>query len=66
MVHPPFDSTDSIPRFAWGRFYEEGDRLKMPLNLQVHHALLDGVDVGRFLLRVQEYLSDPEPVLGKA
>jgi chloramphenicol O-acetyltransferase len=38
----------------------------MPLNLQVHHALLDGVHVSRFLLRVQEYLSDPDSVLGEA
>lgn len=66
LVHPLSGPTDSIPRFAWGKFAEEGNRLKMPLNLQVHHGLLDGVHVSRFLIRVQEYLSDPDPLFGEA
>lgn len=32
---------DSVPRFAWGKFFEDGETLKMPLNVQVHHGLLD-------------------------
>jgi chloramphenicol O-acetyltransferase type A len=65
MVHPLFGSGDSIPRLAWGKFYEEGGRLQMPLNVQVHHALLDGVHVSRFFLSVQEQLSDPDAILGE-
>ena len=33
-LHP----VDSVPRFAWGKFFEEGDSLKMPLSVQGHHA----------------------------
>ncbi len=55
-MHP----VDSVPRFAWGKFFAEGQRLKMPLSVQGHHALMDGVHVGRYFRQVQEYLEQPE------
>ena len=67
FVHPiNLDPVDSVPRFAWGKFFEEGEFLKMPLNLQAHHALMDGIHVGKFYAKVQDYLRQPEVVLGKA
>jgi chloramphenicol O-acetyltransferase type A len=65
FLHPvQLQAADSIPRFAWGKFFEEGERLKMPLGVQGHHALLDGVHVGRFYAEVQDYFHRPEVVLG--
>lgn len=62
--HPmPTHDVDSVPRFAWGRFFEEGDILKMPLSVQGHHALMDGLHMGRYYERVQDYLRLPETVL---
>jgi len=61
-LHP----TDSIPRFAWGKYFEEGGLLKMPLSVQGHHALMDGLHMGRFYAEVQDYLHRPHSVLGKA
>lgn len=58
-LHP----ADSVPRFAWGRFFREGDRLKMPLDVQGHHALMDGIHVGKFYAQVEEILDHPEAVL---
>ena len=55
-THPP----DSVPRFAWGRFYEQDAALKMPLSVQGHHALMDGVHVGAYYELVQRYLAEPE------
>ena len=57
---------DSVPRFAWGKWFEEGSSLKMPLAVQVHHALMDGFHVGKFYTAVQEYLTRPERLLGKS
>ena len=37
---------DSIPRFAWGKFFQDGDTLMMPLCVEVHHALIDGEPLG--------------------
>ncbi len=54
---------DSVPRFAWGKFFQDGESLRMPLDVQVHHALMDGVHVGRFYQQVQDYLHHPDLVL---
>ena len=60
QLHP----ADSIPRFAWGKFFKEGESWKMPLSVQGHHALMDGLHMGRYYERVQEYFQHPETVLG--
>jgi chloramphenicol O-acetyltransferase type A len=58
-LHP----TDSVPRIAWGKFFEEGGLLKMPLSVQAHHALMDGIHMGRFYEKVQDGFRQPECVL---
>ncbi len=60
FTHPHFYPVDSVPRFAWGKFFKEGDLLKMPLSVQAHHALMDGVHVGKFYELFQEYLLKPD------
>jgi len=52
-----------VPRFAWGKIFEEGKSLKMPLGAQGHHAVMDGIHVGKFYEKVQDYLNQPESVL---
>jgi chloramphenicol O-acetyltransferase type A len=47
---------DDRPKIAFGRFVEEGGRLRMPVCIDVHHALCDGVHVGRFFERLQAHL----------
>jgi len=66
FMHPlHLQPADSVPRFAWGKFFEEGKFLKMPLSVQGHHALMDGVHMGRFYAEVQDYLHHPGSVLGE-
>ena len=55
-LHP----ADSIPRFAWGKFFREGKRLKIPLSVQGHHALMDRIHLARFYARMEGYLQRPE------
>jgi chloramphenicol O-acetyltransferase type A len=61
-VQHPIDlgHVDSVPRIAWGRFRAVGDRLEMPLSIQVHHALMDGVHAGRYFAQVQRLLDRPQ------
>jgi chloramphenicol O-acetyltransferase type A len=61
-LQPP----DSVPRFAWGKIFEDGQCLKMPLGVQGHHALMDGLHVGKFYAEVQDYFDHPDLVLGEA
>jgi chloramphenicol O-acetyltransferase type A len=63
--HPmQFHPADSVPRFAWGKYFKENDALKMPLNVQGHHAVMDGIHMGKFYEKVQDYLDHPEDVFG--
>ena len=55
---------DSVPRFAWGKYFQEGGLLKMPLSVQGHHALMDGIHMGKYYAQVQSCLDQPEVVLG--
>ena len=50
---------DSVPRIAFGRFVKENDRTWMPFSVEVHHALMDGLHVGRYVNRLQEALDNP-------
>lgn len=64
FMHPiHLSPVDSMPRFAWGKFFTEESQIKMPLSVQAHHALMDGIHVGKFYQRIQEILSAPESVL---
>ncbi len=57
--HPVSGSADdAVPRIAWGKFYEHGATLLLPLNVRVHHGLVDGVHVGRFYEGVERLLAD--------
>jgi chloramphenicol O-acetyltransferase type A len=51
---------ESIPRIAFGKFTTENDRTFLPISVEVHHALMDGLHVGRFLMRLEEVLAHPE------
>ncbi|ASS77274.1 chloramphenicol acetyltransferase [Tumebacillus algifaecis] len=64
VQHPiHFDANDSVPRIAWGKFFEENGTVKIPLGVQAHHALVDGVHVGQFFERIQEHLDRIEHLL---
>jgi chloramphenicol O-acetyltransferase type A len=67
VMHPmQLHPGDSVPRIAWGKFFEEGKLVKMPLAVQGHHALMDGIHMGRFYAEVQDYLHHPGSVLSEA
>lgn len=56
---------DSVPKISFGKFVTEGGRTFLPVSVEVHHALMDGLHVGRFFQRFEEMLNDPErTVLG--
>jgi chloramphenicol O-acetyltransferase type A len=54
---------DSVPKIAFGKFVKTGERTLLPFSVEVHHALMDGVHVGRFVTRLEEALQQPETYL---
>ena len=48
---------DSIPRIVFGRATQDGTTRRMPVAVEVHHGVVDGLDVGRFLERFEQALA---------
>ncbi len=53
-----------IPKIAFGRAQAEGAHLWLPLSVEVHHALMDGLHVGRYVQAFEAALAAPEAWLG--
>jgi len=51
---------ESIPRIAFGKFFNDSGHTLLPISVEVHHALMDGLHVGRFITRMEEALAKPE------
>lgn len=60
FTHPvKLSPADSVPRFAWGKFREEEGKIMMPLSVQGHHAVMDGLHAGLFYEEFQRLLDHP-------
>lgn len=55
-----WQTEDSIPKIAFGQFVRENGRTFLPFSVEVHHALMDGLHVGRYLARLQQALLAPQ------
>ena len=54
---------DSVPKISFGKFTDENGRTLMPFSVEVHHSLVDGLHVGRYIARMEEMLAQPEAYL---
>ena len=48
---------DCVPRIAWGKIVQTRNGYNVAANIQVHHALVDGRDVGQFFETTQKALN---------
>lgn len=56
FMHPMhYSPVDSVPRFAYGKYFKQGDQIMMPLSVQAHHAVVDGHHMGQFFVRIQQF-----------
>ena len=46
-----------------GKFYEAEGRVKMPVTLQIHHAVADGYHCSLFFEAVEQMVRNPEQYL---
>lgn len=54
---------DSVPKISFGKFENDNGRMLMPFSVEVHHSLMDGLHVGRYINRIEEMLAQPESLL---
>ncbi len=61
FMHPMhFSPVDSVPRLSWGKIHELEGQKVMPLSVQGHHALMDGLHVGLFYAQMQDNCDQAE------
>lgn len=64
VTHPiQMRPVDSIPRISWGQYFEENGKIKLPLSVQAHHALVDGIHVGQYFHTMQKIVDYPAEYL---
>lgn len=44
---------DSTPRIVMGKYKQNADEIAMPVSVEVHHALVDGLHVGQYFEKLQ-------------
>ncbi|MDE5671429.1 MAG: chloramphenicol acetyltransferase [Eubacterium sp.] len=48
---------NATPLFDWGKYYKKDNKLVMPVSVQAHHSFVDGIHIGRFAEKLQDYLN---------
>jgi chloramphenicol O-acetyltransferase type A len=48
---------DTIPKIAFGRYFENENKLMLPISVEVNHALMDGYHVGQYLTILQHKMN---------
>ena len=54
---------DSVPKISFGKFIKDNERTLLPFSVEVHHSLMDGLHVGRYIARIEELIAQPETFL---
>ncbi len=54
---------DSIPKIVFGKYFNEGNIIKMPICIEVNHALVDGYHLSKYLDLMQEYIQRAPDIL---
>jgi chloramphenicol O-acetyltransferase type A len=50
-----FDRTQTVPRIVFGRKYEDGGKVRMPVSVEANHTMMDGLHAGRYFERLQDF-----------
>ncbi len=57
LTHPiTLSKDDSVPRISWGKYFKQGEKWMLPISIQANHALMDGLHVGRYIEKLQNYI----------
>ena len=54
---------DSVPKISFGKFENNNGRTLLPFSVEVHHSLMDGLHVGRYIECIEDLLAHPESFL---
>ena len=49
---------NATPLFDWGKYYEKDGKTVIPISVQVHHSFVDGLHIGQFVDRLQNFFDE--------
>lgn len=49
---------NATPLFDWGKYYEKDGRTMIPVSVQAHHSFVDGLHIGQFAEKLQNYFDE--------
>jgi chloramphenicol O-acetyltransferase type A len=52
------NKNDSVPRIAWGKYFEENTKILLPYSVQVNHAFVDGIHIGKFREELEKNINN--------
>lgn len=53
-----FNNNDCVPKITFGKFYEQNDKKLIPVSVDVHHSLADGLHVANYLEEFQKFMNE--------
>lgn len=57
LLHPtPLDKTESVPKITFGKFSIRDGKKFLPVSIEAHHGLADGIHIARYLEEFQRQL----------
>ena len=52
------ESSRGIPKFVFGKLFDDNEIRKIPFSVEVHHALMDGYHVGLLYEKMQKFINE--------
>lgn len=62
VVNPVPYPADSNPRITFGKYYNQEDKIIMPVSVLVNHALVDGFHLAKFYQNLEELIKTIEKI----
>lgn len=60
LMHPSNQNNkDSVPRITFGRATEKNGKRYLPVSVEVHHGLMDGIHIAKYLKEFERQLKHP-------
>lgn len=48
---------ECTPKISWGKFEKNNSKLIMTISVQIHHGLMDGIHIGKYIHQIEEYIN---------
>lgn len=48
----------ATPLFDWGKYYEKNGEILIPVSVQAHHSFVDGLHIGQFVDKLQNFFDE--------